>query len=209
MITSHPSDEALAEMASGRLAAGPRIVLATHLAGCPQCRHTLRAFETLGGGLLHDIDPVVLASDAFARTLARIDAPGPAETPLAPSRPDLPGPLGRCPVGPWRYVHPSVRWRRVGVPDDPAANVIMLKVAAGCAVPSHTHTGREFTQVLSGGFSDSVGTYLAGDCVEADQTLRHQPMVDDDGECVVLASVEGRLKLSSWIGRLFQPLVGL
>ena len=168
----------------------------------------------MGGALLAAEMPRALSPDAFARTLALIDAPAPA-TPIAaqPSAlrgdPGLPAPLNRYPIGPWRWVHPRLRWRRLVLPEDPGANVIMLRVSAGQAVPRHSHTGREFTQVISGGFSDALGHYLPGDCIEADTDIEHQPQVDPDGECVVLASVEGRLRLSSWLGRLAQPLIGL
>ena len=127
----------------------------------------------------------------------------------AAPNPDLPPPLCNYDIGPWRFIQPYLRWRRLSLPEDPGANVIMLKVAAGRPLPHHTHTGREFTQVISGGFSDSSGHYIVGDCVEADEDIEHRPVVDPDGECIVLAAVEGRLRLRGWLGRLFQPLIGL
>ena len=209
MISHHPSDEALAQMSAGALAAGPRLVIATHLAGCPQCRARIGGFEALGGAMLAQEAPVALRPDAFARTLARIDAPEIEAPRRAALNPELPGPLCNYEIGPWRFVQPYLRWRRLNLPEDPDANVIMLKVAAGRPLPHHTHTGREFTQVISGGFSDSHGHYLVGDCIEADQEVDHQPVVDADGECIVIASVEGRLRLHGWLGRLFQPLIGI
>ena len=121
---------------------------------------------------------------------------------------------GRLIYGPpepwrWRFVHPGFRWRRVTLPEAPDANVIMLRVGAGQKVPQHTHTGTEYTQVLTGAFSDSFGRYRAGDCVEADEDVDHQPVVDPDGECICLAAVDGRLRLDSWIGRMLQPLIGI
>jgi putative transcriptional regulator len=63
--------------------------------------------------------------------------------------------------------------------------------------------------VIAGGFSDSFGHYVQGDCIEMDDDVEHQPVVDADGECIVLAAVEGRLRLRGWIGKLFQPLIGI
>ena len=210
MITSHPSDEALLQMAAGWLAAGPRLVLSTHVSLCARCRTRLRDYETIGGDLLEDADPRILSPDAFAKTLALIDRPIGSEPSLMHGiEPGLPAPLNHYAGSPWRRLNASLSWRRITLPEDPAANVIMLKVAAGRAVPRHAHTGREFTQVISGGFSDAQGHYLPGDCIEADAEIAHQPKGDPDGECVVLASVEGRLRLSSWLGRLVQPLIGL
>ena len=63
--------------------------------------------------------------------------------------------------------------------------------------------------MLTGSFSDSLGRYRAGDCVEMGDEVDHRPVVDRDGECICLAAVEGRLRLSGWIGRLIRPLIGI
>ena len=210
MITHHPSDYSLARLAAGTIGAGPRLVVATHLSGCPQCRRGLRSFEAVGGAMLEAAPPVRQSPDAFARVLARLDAADPPSEP-APRvlHPELPPPLNAYDIGPWRFVHPGFRWRRLTLPELPDANVIMLKVAAGRRVPRHGHSGTEYTQVLKGSFADALGQYRAGDCVEADEGVDHQPVVDTGGECVCLASVEGRVRLSGWIGRLLQPLIGI
>jgi putative transcriptional regulator len=85
----------------------------------------------------------------------------------------------------------------------------MLKVAPGQKMPHHSHSGTEYTQILQGSFHDDFGRYVAGDCVEADEEVEHQPIVDSEMECVCLAAVDGRLKLSGWLGRLAQPFVGV
>lgn len=213
MISSHPSPEALLDYAAGRLGAGPQLVLETHLSLCAQCRDQVRDLEAVGGALLTSEQVVKLSPDAFARTLALIDAAAVPKRQLAakprPSGNNWPGPLARHATGRWRFLHPRLRWQRIVLPEDPKANVIMLKVAAGQAVPQHGHNGREFTQVIAGGFSDASGSYAPGDFIEADAGIEHQPVADKDGECIVLASVEGSLRLGSWLGRLAQPLIGL
>ena len=210
MISHHPSDLTLARLAAGTLGAGPRLVVATHLSGCPQCRGRLWSFESVGGAMLDGAPPTLLSPDAFARALERLDETNPPTEP-APRvlHPDLPPPLNAYEIGPWRRVGPRFRWRRLTLPEAPEANVIMLKVAAGQPVPHHGHTGAEYTQVLTGSFTDSMGQYRAGDCVEMDEEVNHQPVVDQDGECVCLAAVEGRLRLNGWVGRLIQPLIGI
>jgi len=54
-----------------------------------------------------------------------------------------------------------------------------------------------------------LGRYVAGDCVEADEDVDHQPIVDSEGECICLAAVEGRLLLQGWIGRVVQRFIGI
>jgi putative transcriptional regulator len=210
VISHHPSDLTLARFAGGTLGAGPELVVATHLSGCPQCRGRLRSFEAVGGAMLDEAAPVRLSPDAFARALERLDDTGPrAEPQSRVLHPDLPPPLNAYEIGPWRLVGPGVRWRRLTLPESPDANVIMLRVAAGRPVPHHGHSGTEYTQVLTGSFSDALGQYRAGDCIEMDEEVSHQPVVDRDGACICLAAVEGRLRLSGWIGRLMQPLIGI
>jgi putative transcriptional regulator len=210
VITHHPSDLTLARLAAGTLDAGPRLVVATHLSGCERCRGGLRSFEAVGGAMLDGAPPTRLSPDVFARALKRLDATElPAEPPPRVRHPDLPPPLNGYELGPWRSVGRGFQWRRLTLPESPGANVIMLKVAAGRPVPHHGHSGTEYTQVLTGSFSDSLGRYRAGDCIEMDEDVNHQPVVDQDGECICLAAVEGKLRLSGWIGRLIQPLIGI
>ena len=74
---------------------------------CPLCRDQVRDFEAAGGALLEEEPAAKLSPDAFARTLALIDAPGeePAVPRQSPRSPGMPGPLAR---------HDTGRWRRSG-----------------------------------------------------------------------------------------------
>jgi putative transcriptional regulator len=215
ILNHHPSDETLLGYAAATLAPGPRVVTAVHIGCCDRCRARVSEFEAVGGAVLGELDPTPLADDAFARVMARIDetaAPA-SETrqaivlPRAEIGIRLPAALDACGIGPWRWVAPGVRWSKVSVPGDAGANVMLLKVAAGKRLPEHSHTGREFTHVLSGSFSDDRGRYAAGDFDEADSDVEHQPVVDATGECICLAAIEGRMLLRGLIGRIVQPFV--
>lgn len=226
----HPSDETLMAWAAGTLPAGPRLVVAIHLDGCRGCRDAVARFEAVGGALLEAAEPATMAAGSFEALMARIDgevgaseptspAPrstvsdGPPRSPAAavPTTPDgvpLPARLLRHRVGRWRRRGPALSWSRVAVAGAPDANVVLLRIPAAGAAPRHGHTGREFTQVLVGGFSDGRDAYGAGDFDEADETVDHRPVVDADGECICIAAVEGRLRIHG-IGRLLQPFIGL
>ncbi len=217
----HPSDETLMAWAAGNLAAGPRLVVAIHLDGCRRCREAVGRFEAVGGALLDASEPATMADGAFDALMARIDAEANASdaTSPEPRRPDreapttpdglpLPARLARHNVGRWRRLGPVLSWSRVDVAGAPDANVVLLRIPAAGAAPRHGHTGREFTQVLVGGFSDGRDAYVAGDFDEADENVDHRPVVDADGECICIAAVEGRLRIHG-IGRLLQPFIGL
>jgi putative transcriptional regulator len=214
----HPSDDTLMAYAAGTLSAGPRLVLSVHLSTCGHCRDAVRAFEAVGGALLDTAPPAAMADDALERLLARIDAeaglaqvvPLPSARPRPPTTPDgisLPAALARHSISPWRKL-PDLQWARVTLADAPDANVILLRIPAGKPAPRHSHTGREFTQVIHGAFSDGRDHYGLGDLTEADQHVDHQPLVDAEGECICLAAVEGRLRIHG-VGRLLQPFIGL
>ncbi|WP_292452931.1 hypothetical protein [Methylibium sp.] len=70
-------------MAAGSLAPGPAVVIAAHAERCPRCLARLYELEAIGGVLLEELEPAVLAPDALTRTLAHIDAPGRRAKPLA------------------------------------------------------------------------------------------------------------------------------
>lgn len=216
-ICHHAKEETLLRYAAGTLATGPRIVVEAHLASCHVCRAQVTKFEALGGAVLDETEPTHLSADALAVALARIDAADvgsalPVAQPLPPPHIDgfaLPEALIGCDVGRWRWIGPGMRMSRIAVPYDPDANLILLKVGPGRALPDHGHVGAEFTQILSGSYTDRFGRFGPGDLAEMDEEIEHQPVVDPDGECICLAAMEGRMRFNNVIGRLLQPIFGI
>lgn len=220
-IHHHATDETLMRYAAGRLPAGPARVVAVHLDGCATCRARLATFEAVGGALLEAIEPVPMAPDSFAAALRLIDAEDgiarEAEAPVRPGRSpallpggiSLPEPLRDCEMGPWRWIGLGVRASAIRLPEDPQARLTLLRVGPGRKLPEHGHFGTEFTQVLSGSFSDGFGRYRPGDLSEMDHEIEHQPIVDPEGECICLAALEGGMRLTGLFGRLIQPFVKL
>ena len=213
---NHATDDTLMRFAAGTLAAGPAIVVEAHLASCPVCRARVGEYEALGGSLLEEMEPTPLSATVLSDMLAMLDdeeATGAAVSPpLAPLEIEgirLPDALRGCDIGSWRWIGPGMKMSRVGVPQDPDANLILLKVGPGRALPDHGHVGTEFTYIVSGSFSDKFGTFRPGDLAEMDDDVEHQPVVDRDGECICLAAMEGRMRFKNVIGRMLQPIFGI
>jgi putative transcriptional regulator len=208
-IIHHPSDATLAAFASGTLDEARGIVVATHLSLCAQCRGTVHAFEAAGGALLDDVEPAEMSAGALQRAMAAL---GPLDI-ISPAirgagaAGDLPAPLSRYAVGPWRWIGRGVQWRPVEVASDAGVRVFMLKAAPGTKLPRHRHTGTEWTCVFEGAFSHAIGRYGAGDFDEADESVEHDPVVDAEHGCVCLVALQGHIELQSWLGRLIQPFV--
>ena len=212
-IRHHPDDAMLLAHASGHLEAGTSLVLASHLELCERCRERQGELDALGGVLLDALEPAALADDAFARTLARIDAGMPPRAPRTVTPPpplppgaDWPAALAHCSATRWRWIAPGMRWSRVTVPGSPRANVFLLRMGAGRYLSPHGHRGVEMTQVLYGSFHDGRALFGAGDFDLADGEIRHQPAVQEGSECICLTAVDGRLCFEGVMARLFGVL---
>ncbi len=211
--THHLSQEHLLDYASGSLREPIALLVATHLALCPHCRHTTAELEAVGGALLEELPPEPVAEDSLARLLARLDRPEPPAKPAAAMQAGatlLPQPLRDYVGGPLD----QLAWRRLG----PIAEARLLtgfgklttrllEVRAGVALPSHTHAGIELTLVLQGGFSDVTGHYLRGDVAEADGELDHRPVADQGEDCLCLAVTDAPLRLTGRLGRMLNPFL--
>lgn len=207
MTIRPPSDETLLAYATGRLREGPALVVETHLALCQESRAWVERLSTIGGMLLESLPEVDIGRDALDRVLARIDAGEDPEIRFPSDEPGLPEPLSRYDVGPWKWAGRGTLVRKVLVPEDGACRVIMFKIDPGRKMPQHTHSGIEFTCVISGSYSDESGRFGPGDFEEADETTSHRPVVDSDVPCICIVALDGKVKLEGVIGRLLQPFV--
>ncbi len=212
-IRHHPSDETLAAYAAGTLDLGRRLVVASHLERCTACRGFVRRAEQVAGAMLEDLTPAPMSADALARTMARIEREPPvrAAKPAVPvlDEPGLPACLRPYDMGRWRWVGPGVEMRPILLPETDKVRVFLLKAVPGTRLPQHTHEGSELTSILAGSFHHEGGDFLAGDFEEADDDIEHRPVVGKGQTCICLVALEGRLKLSGFVGALLNPFVRL
>lgn len=215
-VRHHPSDETLLRYAAGTIEPGPMLVIAAHLELCPACVDRVRTFEALGGVMLDTLPPAEMGRDAVDQALARIDAEAYRAAPKPSVKRSaaldgfiLPEALKGCEVGPWRWRGPGVHMSRVVIPAAREARVMLIKVGAGRRLPHHGHTGTEYTLILKGSFTDDGVRFSTGDIAEVDADVKHQPIVDADGECICLAAIDGHMRLQGVLGRLVQPFVGI
>ena len=212
----HIDDALLMDYAAGATSEPESLIIATHLAMCPQCRAALRRMEDVGGALLDDLAPEPVSEDALSAVLARIDGEAP-EVPASVRRPVagdailVPEPLRSYLGGGLE----SLKWKRTmrglqvfEVPTErPDIKTRLLKIKAGTPMPEHTHHGQEFTLVLTGGYSDERGHFVRGDIDITDDSVQHTPVADDDEDCICLTVTQAPLKLTGRLGRLLNPFV--
>ncbi len=213
--THHPTDERLLEYASGAAPEPVALLVATHLALCPLCRHEAEELESLGGALLEDLPPEPMAAESLQQVLARTERPEEPSEREPAARVDRADPMVPQPLRGYLDAPLSeLPWRRVGpigemqlLPEFPGLTTRLLWIRAGTAVPSHTHEGSELTLVLKGSFADEKERYLRGDVEEADSHIDHRPIADRDEDCICLAITDAPIKLTGRFGRLLNPFV--
>lgn len=217
-IQHHPSEATLFAYAGGSLPEGLSLVVASHLALCPPCRARARMLDAVGGALLDELPDAAVADDALERVVARLDAPSPSPAAAAASPDirlglDLPEPLAgyvsRARAPKWRFMAPGMSHVEV-MPRTPRGGTVqLLRIAPGLSVSPHSHGGNEFALILQGAYRDELGRFSAGDMAETDEGILHCPVADPDQGCICLVATEAPTRFKSWIGRVFQPFIGL
>ncbi len=212
----HIDDALLMDYAAGATSEPESLIIATHLALCPECRAKVRRMEEVGGALLDDVAPQAVSDDALSAVMARIEGEAPSEPTvqrrsLSADSIVVPEPLRSYLGGGLE----SVDWQRTmrglhvfEVPTGrPDLKTRLLKIKAGTPMPEHTHHGQEYTLVLTGGYSDERGHFIRGDIDITDDSVQHTPVADADEDCICLTVTQAPLKLTGRIGRLLNPFV--
>ena len=207
----HPSEQVLADYASGALADGPSLVVSAHMERCSCCRKAKTLFEAVGGEALEETAPVEMEPDALDRALARLDRPAPATEP-APDRPGpgdtvLPTALRGRTFGRRRFVAPGMWVAQVRSRRPDGWRTYLLRAPSGATVPQHGHNGPEYTVVLRGAYLDGASRYRAGDFAACDAGDRHDLKADGPDPCLCLISSRGGIRgrglarlLHGWLG---------
>jgi putative transcriptional regulator len=203
MIRHHPSEATLVAYAAGSLPEPHIRTVAAHLALCPACAAALTDLTEIGGALIEEIEPSLLAPDALAKTLARLDVP---------PRPEPPPPavtLDGIAVKRWRWTGPGIAMMTLIARDRTGTRLDLIRVAPGTGLLHHGHTGFETTCVMRGSYDDGLERYETGDFAESDAEELHRPMALPGEDCVCLMATTGRLQPTGLLGRLIRPLLGM
>ncbi|MCP4808068.1 MAG: anti-sigma factor [Proteobacteria bacterium] len=212
----HVPENLLLDYTTGTATEAVALVVAGHLALCPECSERARLIEDVGGLLLESLDAEPMADGSLESLMARLDDP----IPVPPAPPVVPSFLAEVPLPSalHHYVDGATGWRRVlpgiktvqlpvaldGVP------VHLMALSGGMTIPEHGHEGIELNLVLAGGFDDAdeQSAYLPGDLsVKSSETV-HTIEVHDDEDCIVLVVRSGKLVPQNLVGRLAQWLTG-
>ncbi len=216
-IRHHVGDDLIVAYATGELEEAASLIVATHMALCPQCRAALALAETVGGTLIESAAKADMGDGEFEALMQRIDRVEPVSPSVpAPARGEafvLPQPLRDYAGGDvgglrWRSLGGGVRHLPLATGTS-RARARLLYIPAGARVPDHGHRGLELTLVLAGSFYDQGAWFRRGDVEEADATVEHQPVAGPEEPCICLAVTDAPLRFRSLIPRLAQPFLGI
>ena len=212
----HPEAELLLDYAAGKASQAASVLVATHLALCPECRRQVREYEAIGGALIESTPPVALSQDALSSVMAQLDeaweeAPTPVPAVDAETMQTVPEPLrGYLSAGieglPWKTRGLGVREAVLDLGDH-SVRSSLIRIAPGKRILSHTHGEVERTMVLKGAYTDSTGRYGRGDVAVGTPDLDHTPVAEMGEECLCLIVVEGGLQFTGRFSRLLNPLM--
>lgn len=217
--THHPDEGVLLDFASGAVPEGAAVLIATHLALCPQCREAAKRFERLGGVLIEELPPSALAPGSREAVMARLDEPPPARVAPRPAGIAPPPHALRIPrplrdylaadldALPWRRLGPTVRQVELPLGGAARERMRLMRIKAGTAIPRHSHDGTEMVLVLGGGFRDGPRQFLRGDFSLSDQQVDHSPRVDPEADCLCLSVTDAPLRFTGPLGRLLNLFV--
>jgi len=211
----HIDGDMLLNYATGALGQAASIVVATHLSVCPSCRAAVNAAEVVGGALLEDMDPEPLSQSGVSDAFARLDEVG-VDVPHVRKCTDaqsafgtrLPWPVMDCLPSDvrsvrWNWISPGVKYTEL-LKDADGARIGLMRAAPGAVITPHGHSGDELTMVLSGGYHDGAKAFRPGDVQAVNELTVHEPTVDPDGECLSLVMIDGPVKPTRLLARIFR-----
>jgi putative transcriptional regulator len=213
----HLDDATLVAFAAGTLPRHLRIVAASHLESCAECRSVLRYTAELGAALALDAETEAVKPELKDAVMAEVDTATLHRLPVARTRrpSDLPRALA-TEIGvenldqlKWRICAPGVEM--VKLPKAPGERGFfgLLRVKPGAQLPDHGHGGTELTLVLQGSYHDELGQFREGDIADLDAAVQHNPVADTSGICVCLVANDAPTRFRSFAARLMQPFIGI
>ncbi|MFT5686197.1 MAG: putative transcriptional regulator [Myxococcota bacterium] len=213
----HAPDDLLLGYAAGSLGEAESLLLATHLALCPECRSRHEGLEAIGGAMLETVAPATISPDVLSAMLSMLDLPEPPPSPR-PTLPaafadlSLPGPLrdyvATSGLTEWEMLIPGVLHQITLPVTIKGTPVRLTRMRGGFKVPRHTHEGRELNLVLAGGFHDRGEGFGPGDISDRNADVTHELNIDPGEPCILLAVNDNPLVPVGMLAHVASWLVG-
>ena len=215
MAKFHPDIHMLTEFTAGTLPLAQSACVSIHLSFCSKCRETTEAQTALASALFEELEPVNVSDSKLDIVMSRLDEAAPLTYPRdsGKERHSIPAMIQRLMSGgysdlSWKKITSALRISYLST-GDPYYEFALYHIKAGGVIPEHNHRGSEMTLVLEGGFSDSEGTYHAGDFLFREQGDIHSPAALADEDCICLAVLDAPLSFTRLRHRWMNPFLQL
>jgi len=218
-IKHHINDDTLLAYVNNTLPETLAVVVATHLAICPECRKTVELMDDMAAMYMINAEPEPLSP--AERNIPEILDDGYVREPSEAATTEyvdkgVPAPLAeRLPSHlediPWRRLVPGVSHYPLSLSggDKSKGALRLLKISPGTPMPEHGHTGQELTLILSGSYIDEIGRFQVGDIADLDDDVMHRPVSDTEKDCICLIATDAPLRFKGLISRMLQPIIGI
>ena len=211
-------DEWLVSYAAGALTEAQALAVACHAEYHDEMKERIADAEAVGGVLLEGVVPARLSvgalDSAFKAIEALDDEPSPVEPTPTYTDTRMPAPLAAL-LGKgfedlkWGFMGPGMKKLMLKTYEN-GERLWLLRAKGGTKMPFHDHGGLELTLVLAGGYKVGDTHYTPGMMeVAGPEVTHHQPIIDEGEDCICLAVTDAPIKLHSFVGRMFQPFIGL
>lgn len=108
---------------------------------------------------------------------------------------------------PWRTLGPGLKQFNLSDQPRKAGAFKLVKAEPGATFSQHTHEHRELTFVVSGSYTDELGTFKTGDIADLDGQHMHCPVIDSDKPCISLIATDAPVRFSGVFSKMLQPFV--
>jgi putative transcriptional regulator len=209
----HVPNETLLEHAGGQLDFALRVLVEAHLELCPTCLAEHAALSAPGGRLLEETVPAPPAERLWERIAAELPAATggalparlPSDVPLPPAaRAEL---AAVAPLRWWRLGLGGARMTELAHDAESGVRLLVGQMPPGLRFPRHLHLGFEQVVVLTGGYDDERGEFVAGDYAVYEPGSEHGPETLDGDSCWILFRLDAPVRFRGWRG-LAQRLLG-
>jgi putative transcriptional regulator len=210
------SDDLITDYAAGNLSPAKHFMLACQSEISEQVCEKVAFQEDIAATMIDDVKPVALSPLFIGEVLENLpkhtanDHFGFNHTRLAPE--SLRKSLGHGlrdikwkTLVPGVAVHDIYGNRRY----EKGERVYLLKAKGGMRMPDHSHTGEEWSLILTGSYSVDDKTYRRGDIHIEHDNETHAPHIDEGEDCICLVMTQGPLVMKDFIPKVVQKVVGI
>ncbi len=212
------SDDVITEYATGRLSPAKHIIVACQSEIAESVAQRVAFQEEIAASMIEDVGSQSLSPLFMGKVLAAL--PAQEEKPSVEQE----DPAGGLAPKSLRYMlgHglKELKWKSL-VPGVAVHDILgdrktkdgdrlyLLRAKGGMRMPDHSHTGEEWTLILTGSYRIGEKRFSRGDLHIEDETEMHAPHIDEGEDCICLVMTQGPLKMQGWLPKVVQKVVGI